>query len=337
MLSAATGGSQSWCHLQAMRAPNWRPITATCMPAALRCTPARPPTRKLPRPTPLRLCSVSLTRQRPARPRSTPKSSTARLRTASNRSARGVAAPQGADDHPPATDRRRHAAKRTSNRGRKTANTKPSPAKLTEHELETALVAAKTADDVCAAVTRAVYAEQHDGVKCPDKRVPKWTEMVQWWHRDGPQSLASEARKALCVVLDENAQWLPWPLGTDSPSDVRATSPIETVSTSVTIPFLDVTEVHRRWLALQPRPSHPLVPFLICFWQFASVETKQDQHDFAIIPHPLRNAERSAGYRGRGSVVHVRPADHPEGSYWPRCGPRRAIHGSAWNHRPLGG
>ena len=130
-------------------------------------------------------------------------------REASNRSARGVAAPQGADDHPPATDRRRHAAKRTSNRGRKTANTKPSPAKLTEHELETALVAAKTADDVCAAVTRAVYAEQHDGVKCPDKRVPKWTEMVQWWHRDGPQSLAR-------------------PLGTDSPSDVRATYPIET-------------------------------------------------------------------------------------------------------------
>ena len=218
-------------------------------------------------------------------------------REASNRSARGVAAPQGAD-HPPATDRRRHAAKRTSNRGRKTANTKPSPAKLTEHELETALVAAKTADDVCAAVTRAVYAEQHDGVKCPDKRVPKWTEMVQWWHRDGPQSLASEARKALCVVLDENAQWLPWPLGTDSPSDVRATYPIETelkVSTSVTIPFLDVTEVHRRWLALQPRPSHPLAPFLICFWQFASVETKQDQHDFAIIPHPLRNAERDKG------------------------------------------
>ena len=217
-------------------------------------------------------------------------------REASNRSARGgVAAPQGADDHPPATDR---PAKRTSNRGRKTANTKPSPAKLTEHELETALLAAKTADDVCAAVTRAVYAEQHDGAKCPDKRVPKWTEMVQWWHRDGPQSLASEARKALCVVLDENAQWLPWPLGTDSPSDVRATYPIETelkVSTSITIPFLDVTEVHRRWLALQPRPSHPLAPFLICFWQFASVETKQDQHDFAIIPHPLRNAERDKG------------------------------------------
>ena len=140
-------------------------------------------------------------------------------------------------------------------------------------------MAAKTADDVCAAVTRAVYAEQHDGVKCPDKRVPKWTEMVQWWHRDGPQSLAR-------------------PLGTDSPSDVRATYPIETelkVSTSVTIPFLDVTEVHCRWLALQPRPSHPLAPFLICFWQFASVETKQDQHDFAIIPHPLRNAERDKG------------------------------------------
>ena len=33
--------------------------------------------------------------------------------------------------------------------------------------------------------------------------------MVQWWHRDGPQSLAR-------------------PLGTDSPSDVRATYPIET-------------------------------------------------------------------------------------------------------------
>ena len=42
-------------------------------------------------------------------------------REASNRSARGVAAPQGADDHPPATDRRRHAAKRTSTPGRRAA------------------------------------------------------------------------------------------------------------------------------------------------------------------------------------------------------------------------
>ena len=184
-----------------MRAPNWRPITATCMPVALRCTPARPPTKK-----------------------------TAK--------ANALAPLQGADDHPPATDRRRHAAKQTSNRGRKTANTKPSPAKLTEHELETALVAAKTADDVCAAVTRAVYAEQHDGAKCPDKRVPKWTEMVHWWHRAGPQSLAREARKALCVVLE--VSWL-------TLYDLTGAGPIQTRGRGAPLAqrlFVEVSRVH---------------------------------------------------------------------------------------------
>ena len=58
-----------------------------------------------------------------------------------------------------------------------------------------------------------------------------------------------------------------------------------------------------------------------------------------VVRHDLKGAPRGyrPGNRGRGSVAHVRPADHPEGSYRRRSGPRRAIHGSAWDHRPLGG
>ena len=84
------------------------------------------------------------------------------------------------------------------------------------------------------------------------------------------------------MVLGDSARWVPWPMGSDSPDDVRA-FPITAISFSarelgeIIFPILNVMQVHQRWLALtKPRPEHPLV---------AVINIRQSTPDKAFISH----------------------------------------------------
>ena len=138
-------------------------------------------------------------------------------------------------------------------------------------ELEKALLDARSDDEICKHLARLLWWNKH-GEYCPDVCVPKWRVLVRWWDQDGSQELATKAREALCVVLGNDlAQWLPWPLGTDSPSDARATHPVEveirSSSGSVMIPLFLLSDVHQRWVAWPgTRPRHPLA-VVVDAWQ----------------------------------------------------------------------
>ena len=133
------------------------------------------------------------------------------------------------------------------------------------------MTTARTADETCSAVARWCWWEAHDGAECPAACIPTWPVLVSWWVEHGSESVAREAREALSIVLGDGAMWMGWPLGSDQPTDVRATHPrvIDVrESGSVDIPFLDMAEVHRRWTKLPvPRPRHPLAPPVIDAWQ----------------------------------------------------------------------
>ena len=132
------------------------------------------------------------------------------------------------------------------------------------------MTTARTADETCSAVARWCWWEAHDGAECPAACIPTWPVLVSWWVEHGSESVAREAREALSIVLGDGAMWMGWPLGSDQPTDVRATHPLAInvrESGSVNIPFLDMAEVHRRWTKLPaPRPRHPLAP-PVAAWQ----------------------------------------------------------------------
>ena len=55
--------------------------------------------------------------------------------------------------------------------------------------------------------------------------VPPPARQQRHHHRveHGSESVAREAREALSNVLGDGAMWMGWPLGSDQPTDVRAT------------------------------------------------------------------------------------------------------------------
>ncbi len=180
------------------------------------------------------------------------------------------------------------------------------------------LLAADQAAEILHHVARATWAKAHDGAECPADCIPTWPVLVSWWVEHGSESVAREAREVLSNVLGDGAMWMGWPLGSDQPTDVRATHPrvIDVrKSGSVDIPFLDMAEVHRRWTKLPvPRPRHPLAP-VIDAWQrrpvSVSVETRADRRimpTWRISPTPER--ERGVLF---GGLVEDRPrvADLP--------------------------
>ena len=194
-------------------------------------------------------------------------------------------------------------------------------------ELATELQNATGTSAILQVLSRACWWHTHDGAACPDNRIPKWPELIAWWDKHA-ESVAREAREALAAVLGAGAIWMPWPLGSDQPLDVRATHPtIITVrkSGTVDLPFLDMPEVHRRWAALAVPHPHPLAP-VVEAWQRRPVEVLiETRADRRIMPALLRmigpSPERERGMLF-GGLVEDRPRS-AELSLFPELEPTR--------------
>ena len=106
-----------------------------------------------------------------------------------------------------------------------------------------------------------------------------WDNFVSHWLRLVTVEQMAVVNRSLEVVLGDGWRWVPWPLGSDSPTDVKAIPPLITVSIAdsneIILPILGVMDVHQRWLDLpEERPDHPLV---------AAMDIRQSTPDEALI------------------------------------------------------
>ena len=79
---------------------------------------------------------------------------------------------------------------------------------VADRELKAALLAARSAADVIAAVTRVAYRRRHPGANCPDDAIPPEATLAAWLP-GCPGAALDEARDAAAAVL-------PW--GQDVPA-----------------------------------------------------------------------------------------------------------------------
>ena len=138
---------------------------------------------------------------------------------------------------------------------------------------------ARNADELATAARIFVWYEHHyrgQNIPLAELSVPgelfvTWDRFVLDWLDVSVDEMAV-VNRTLVAVLGNGARWVPWPPGSESPDDVRAAPPIppftfeirESGESVVELPspvFLDVMEVHQRWLAIpkESRPEHPLV------------------------------------------------------------------------------
>ena len=158
---------------------------------------------------------------------------------------------------------------------------------------------ARNADELATAALLFVWYQENYGrfprsppineLPVPDRLLMTWDEFVLvWLHRVTVDEMAV-VNRTLVAVLGDGARWMPWPLGSESPDDVRAAPTTrfdfdilnKGKSGVVELPppvFLDVMEVHRRWLAIpkKSRPEHPLVTV---------IDRRQSTPDKARISH----------------------------------------------------
>lgn len=181
--------------------------------------------------------------------------------------ARARAARHAGDGAPAATDRKRKGRKRKSGKDRRRKDAAPAPAaKPTERELLTALMEAKTDDEICEAVAKWCWITIHDGDEQYANRIPSWRELIVWWNRDH-SALVKQTERALSDALGTPAFWTSRLTAGALAEDARAVA-------YEAREILTLGEVHQRWVAANPLPHHPLVP-MIETWQQLAPETKR--------------------------------------------------------------
>ena len=139
---------------------------------------------------------------------------------------------------------------------------------------------AKNPDELAVAAILYWWHEEYREV-APQERLVAWDSFVLLWLRNVTTEEMAVVNRSLEIVLGGGAKWVPWPLNSESPVDVRALPPPVSIpireSGEVKLEILDVMGVHRRWLALSsPHPVHPLV---------AVIDVRQSAPDKAHISH----------------------------------------------------
>ncbi|MCY4484762.1 MAG: hypothetical protein OXC12_17960 [Spirochaetaceae bacterium] len=137
-------------------------------------------------------------------------------------------------------------------------------------ELYAALVAARTADEVCEAVACAVWHNVHDGAKCPPEHVPTWEQLITFDFPPKHEAVA-EVLTLLEKVLGVGARWTSWGTANELcfyEGSAWRNIVIDESGRSARFRLYTIAELHaEKWCAAaEPVPRHPLAP-LVAAWQ----------------------------------------------------------------------
>ena len=154
--------------------------------------------------------------------------------------------------------------------------------------LAAALEAARTADNVFAAVARAAWHNDRDGSECPADAIPTPAALAAWFHYPAPESAREaieESTRALAAVFGvERAAWATLyapdldgsPLARWFPDKappeghpLAAERYRPELYASVPEGLRRIEVVHSDWLAMPEadRPPHPLAPQMLALWR----------------------------------------------------------------------
>ena len=195
------------------------------------------------------------------------------------------------------------------------------------------VLAARSAEDVLAAVARAKWHQQHDLDKpCPPETLPSPADLAQW---------LPECPRDVWIAIAELLEAWEQP-DLESPQDSRAAPLSARVSRSIAgghwdlevdrghhlPPWLDVAKLHAEWraIAASTRGKHPLGP-LIRAWQQRPTPVDPDRRQNGILPQPLasvrgvRVVERSSEQDNLPDTTGVLKAPGPEQAWLPGMEP----------------
>ena len=161
------------------------------------------------------------------------------------------------------------------------------------------------ADDpaaILAAVARAVWHNAHAGAECPAAAIPTPKALMEWLPK-----CPADVRVDFGVQLD-------------------AISLLTTTDSLLATATLLVP--HRLWLAHpEPRPRHPLAPLVDAWQRLAPVPVEVDRRKGAILPAPLRNAQRDPATLPLtlDRSTPLGPIREPEQGYLPGLAPPSSL------------
>ena len=159
-------------------------------------------------------------------------------------------------------------------------------------EWTAAIEAARTADEVCAAVARALWHNARDGAECPAHRRPTEAQLALAL-RDLPGTALTEAaallgKLPLGVPREKRYRW-DW---RRAPSETGRAELMAWGSPDAEYGFhLPLRAAHSIWLEIPtPRPRHPVAPLIAAWQRVTPVPVAAETRHGALLPDSWRDA-----------------------------------------------